>query len=207
MKNWDILVNASKTTAARANIGGTAWREWVDQRNTVWNGFGSNLRTTSGLSTDTYRDQWNANFYNNYALQRQLEDALAGQLRPWCINLITNYRFIKGVLEGSNVGGSHRWEDKVAMGYPSVLTSVNGVDLESVDVTRPYYGPSHDTVNIWLGYARPISRNIRWRIQLNIGNILGKNELVPVSVQPDGSPGAFRIRQGTTWSLTNTITF
>lgn len=207
VKNWDILVNASKTTAARTNIGGTAWREWVDQRNTVWNGPGGNLRTTSGLATDTYREQWNANFYNNYALQRQLEGALAGQLRPWRINLITNYRFIKGVLKGSNVGGSYRWEDKVAIGYPSVLTSVNGVDLESVDVTRPYYGPSHDTVNIWLGYVRPISRNIRWRIQLNVGNILGKNELVPVSVQPDGSPGAFRIRQGTTWSLTNTITF
>ena len=207
MKNWDIMINASKTTAARANIGGNAWREWVDQRNTVWNGVGGNLRTTSGLSTDTYRDQWNANFYNNYALQRQLEGALAGQLRPWRFNLITNYRFTEGLLKGSNIGGTYRWEDKVAIGYPSVMTNVNGVDLESVDVTRPYYGPSSDTVNLWLGYARPITRDIRWRIQLNVSNVFGKNELIPVSVQPDGSPGAFRIRQGTTWSLTNSITF
>ncbi len=207
LRNWDILINASKTTAARSNVGGNVWREWVDQRNTVWNGPGGNLRTANGLTSATYREQWNANFYNNYALQRQLEGAFAGQLRPWRFNVITNYRFNRGLLRGASVGGTYRWEDKVVIGYPSIMTNVNGVELESVDVNRPYYGPRQDTVNLWAGYGRPITRQIRWRVQLNVSNVLGDNELILMSVQPDGSPGRYRIRQGTTWSLTNTFLF
>jgi hypothetical protein len=38
-------------------------------------------------------------------------------------------------------------------------------------------------------------------------NVFGKNELIPINRQPDGSAAAFRIKQGPTWTLSNSFNF
>ena len=52
-----------------------------------------------------------------------------------------------------------------------------------------------------------ITEKIKWRIQLNIRSLGEDVSLVPLSVQPDGTPAQFRIQEGMTWSLTNTFSF
>ena len=68
-------------------------------------------------------------------------------------------------------------------------------------------GPKESTVDLWVGYERKLSKRLTWRIQLNARNVLGNNDLIPITVQPDGSPGASRIPEPKVFSLTNTFKF
>jgi len=206
VKNWDIFVNASRTTASRSNIGGAAMNAWVDARNAVWNGPGGRM-LSSGTGTQTLSDVWNLNFYNNFQLQRLQNGTSMPEIRRWRFNLINNYNFTQGRLRGFKIGGAYRWEDRVGIGYRSTLVNVNGVDLESYDINQPFWGPTTTTVDAWIGYTRRLTDRITWRMQLNGRNLLGKDELIPINAQPDGSAAAYRIRNGPDWSITNTFLF
>lgn len=206
LKNWDIALNVAKTEASRTNIAGNM-ASWIAKRNAVWNGTAGDIRMWNGTGNDSMKAQWNSTFYNNFALQQLLSGANVPELRPWRANLVTNYRLTEGRFKGGNFGGAYRWEDKVSIGYPSVRRTINGVLLDSYDVTSPYWGPSESSVDLWVGFERKIVRDINWRIQLNIRNALGKNELIPINAQPDGSAAGFRIKEGPTWTLTNSFTF
>jgi hypothetical protein len=206
VQNWDIAINAAKTEASRTNIAGNM-RQWIEARNAVWNGTAGDIRMWNGTGTDSIKAQWNSTFYNNFALQQLLSGSNVPELRPWRFNLITNYRLIEGRFKGANVGGAYRWEDKVSIGYPSVRANVNGTMLDSYDITRPFWGPKESSTDLWVGYERRIMRDITWRAQLNVRNAFGKNELIPINAQPDGSAAGFRIKEGPTWTLTNSFTF
>jgi hypothetical protein len=58
-----------------------------------------------------------------------------------------------------------------------------------------------------VGYTRKIFRNINWRIQLNVHHAFEHSKLIPVTVQPDSSPGECRIADGATWEVTNRFRF
>jgi hypothetical protein len=60
---------------------------------------------------------------------------------------------------------------------------------------------------MWVGYERQITDGLKWRIQLNVRNAFGKNELIPITVQPDGSPAGYRISEGRSFFVTNTFSF
>jgi hypothetical protein len=64
-----------------------------------------------------------------------------------------------------------------------------------------------NNIDLMIGYSRRLSKKLGWEIQLNVRNAFGKNELVPVTVQPDGSYAAYRIVECPSWTLTNTIKF
>ncbi len=50
----------------------------------------------------------------------QAKDGTVSQeLREWRINLITNYTFQEGMLKGFSAGGAARWQDDIAIGYPT----------------------------------------------------------------------------------------
>jgi hypothetical protein len=52
-----------------------------------------------------------------------------------------------------------------------------------------------------------LSKNLEYRVQLNVRN-LGKGDyLIPVTVQPDGTVASWRIGAPQIWSLTNTVSF
>ncbi len=206
VKNWDLTLNASRTKAMRSNIGGSALNAWVDARNAVWNGAGGQI-LNSGTGVATLSDMWNNNFYNNYQLQRLQNGTSMPEIRLWRVNLISTYNFVHGPLKGFKVGGAYRWEDKVGIGYHPAIITINGEDLESIDLSKPFWGPSLTTVDAWVGYTRKLSNRITWRAQLNVRNILGENELIPINIQPDGGPAAFRIRNGPNWSISNSFEF
>lgn len=72
---------------------------------------------------------------------------------------------------------------------------------------RNFTDGDRHTFDLWASYSMPLTDSIDWRIQLNIFNAFGKNELVPLHINPDGSPGHLGIREGRSWAITNTFTF
>ncbi len=207
LPNWTISANASKTRATTTNNLGDL-TEWIEARNAIWQGPAGDIRLFNGTpAAETMRYEWNASVWGPYQFEKYKNGTNVQEMRPWRFNVITNYSFRSGFLKDVSVGGAYRWEDKQAIGYPWTYLTIQGKQVETPDLSRPVYGPTDRTVDLWCGYSRRLSEKLRWRIQLNVRNVFGKNELVPVSVEPDGSVGVYRIKEKANWMLTNTFEF
>jgi len=207
-KNWRLTANASKTTAVRTNIGGSALVDFISKFNTALNTTpAGDLRIWWGGfdGTNTALIQWNTTINSNYSLKHLQEGTNVPEMREWRFNGITNYSFDHGFLKGVNVGGGVRYESDIVIGYKPVKGAIAG--SLGYDLSNPYRGPADTNFDVWFGYGRRIWRNIDWSVQLNVRNLFVGNELIPLTVQPDGSPGAYRIRPPQTWQLTNTFRF
>ena len=207
-KNWNVSVNASKTHATQTNIGGSL-KEWIEAVEGLAKGPAGDMRVWWAGDSTTMRTFWDQNVGSQYALLKLLEGSDVPELRPWRFTAVTGYNFDRGVLKGVNVGGAYRWEDSQVIGFP-IKSQVNATtgDTEYVyDVSKPYRGKTENHVDFWIGYGRKLTRKIDWRIQLNIRDVFAKKDLIPVSVEPDGTPAAYRIPELTSWQVTNTFTF
>lgn len=206
--NWRIAFNASKTEAIRTNVGGPVLDELVATIDELMAGpAGDLVRFNSDYSAaNELRNAWNP-WRGQYTLMKLQEGSAASELRKWRYNIITNYTFDTGMLKGFGIGGSYRWQDKVVIGYPVIPDPVNPA-LASFDLTQPFYGPSEDAFDAWISYERKLTDRINWRIQINGRNLFGKDELIPISVQPDGRTwAAARIAPNKEWFITNTFSF
>ncbi|MBE7537808.1 MAG: TonB-dependent receptor plug domain-containing protein [Opitutaceae bacterium] len=207
--NWDVTLNVAKVTAQKTNIftGGANGAFLAEGDKLFIDGLVGQLPRYTGDAPVTLGDQWKQLVSTPLQQLRALNGSSNAEIRPWRCNLVTSYNFSEGSFKGTNIGLGYQWQDKVVIGYPSVFKTVNGVKSETIDIAKPYYGPSDDSVNLWIGYSRKITNKIAWHIQANVTNILGKNELIPINVQPDGSPGALRIKLGPSWTVTNSFSF
>jgi len=206
-ENWNILVNASKATATRNNIGGTALTEFIEgYSNAVQNTAAGDLRIWwGGAGNETALFQWNSNIGSEWTSRKLQEGTDVPELREWRLNAITNYNFTEGKFKGFNVGAGLRWQDSVVIGYRPIPGATD--TQVSFDLSNPYTGPTETNVDLWAGYGRPLNNNIDWRIQLNIRNAFQGDGLIPITVQPDGSPAGFRIAPSQTWAIRNTFSF
>lgn len=208
VKGLDVALNASKTDARRLNIG-KAYSDWIEQRYEDYKGpmgemrlWGNGNWALQKGAGGTVRDKFENEVIPNYMLALALNGSNVSELRPWRFNITTNYTWQNGgILKGSNAGFSYRWQDKQVTGYKLNST------LDGYDIGDPYYGPSEDAFDFWVGYERKISAKINWRIQGNVRNVFASKDLIPITVQPDGSPGAYRIPEPLTWSITNSFSF
>lgn len=205
--NWRIAINASQTKAQRNDVGGAALIEWVElvDRNLADKpgGDAGDIRIWSG-GGNTIRNMWNSTFRSNYALTELLEGTSTPEVREWRFNLITNYRFTEGRFKNWSVGGAMRWEDDVIIGYP---VGTNSEGVTSFDLSNPYHGPANTKIDLSLSYQHKFNNGVRWRVQLNARNVFGDDDLIPITIQADGSVAAARIPEAKTWSITNTIEF
>ena len=211
-----LTANVSKQEASRANIGDLAWNNFITQINTALNlTAAGNLRSTSGTTSATALQAWNANFWASWLSIKGAEGGAVGELRPWRANVIANYDFNQGFLKGVNVGAGYRWQDKVVIGYEynyylnGVLSNANPwtANTAALDLSRPFYGPAETNIDLWIGYHRKLTAKIDWRVQLNVRNVGKGNSLIPVTVQPDGTVAGYRIAPTQVWSLSNTFEF
>ena len=205
-RNWRIEFNASDNTAVQNNVGGAALTQLVTYLNSqLFNADGS--QTPAGkmpqfgnpaLSIDA------SNFgpwLQNYTLLKLQEGTAVSELRKWRYNFITNYTFDSGPLKNFGVGGADRWQETNVIGYPISSTGV-------FNLGSPYYGPSQDSVDLWVSYRHRLTKSVDWKIQLNVTNAFARNGLIPVSIEPDGHTwAAARIKPIQEWSVTNTFTF
>lgn len=205
-RNWRIAFNAAKTEAVRSNVGGPLLDELVTYMDGKIAGRAGDLRrfnaTYDGPGNEV-RTEWN-NWRGQYTLMKLQEGAAASELRKWRYNVVTNYSFSEGLFKGANVGASYRWQDEVVIGYPVVGTGAQA----TFDLSKPYYGPAEDSLDLWIGYERRLTDRINWKIQLNVRNLFDDEDLVPISVQPDGQTWAsVRIKPVQEWFVTNTFAF
>ncbi len=141
----------------------------------------------------------------NFSAITELDGQLAQELREWRYNFITNYKFDEGSLAGINVGGAYRWQDKAAIGY-EFKEAADGTLIP--DINAPFFGPTEDNIDVWVGYTRPImDEKVNWKIQLNIRNLLDDDDLIPVAANPNGAVYAARIVNPLTWELRSSFTF
>ena len=217
-RNWRLTFNATKVEARRSNVGGTNLREFITAYEDALNNTAAgDLRIWwGGAGNETTLYQWRTNVGSEWAQKALAEGTNVPELRKWRFNAITTYNFEEGSLKGLFVGGGVRWQDKVAIGYPPTGFkdgSTTGYENSiTFDLNDPYYGPTETNFDAWIGYTRKLSRqffsrNIEWTIQLNASNIGQGNELIPVTVQPDGTPATFRIAPHQYFTLTNTFRF
>lgn len=126
------------------------------------------------------------------------------ELREWRANAFTNYSFPDdSMLKGFSVGGALRWQDSVATGYE--LKMLEGALVS--DTSKPFYGPDDLAGDLWITHKRKIRDNIDWKIQLNIRNLIGEDDFIPVGTNPDGSLAVVRNPNPTEVFLTNTFSF
>ena len=206
--NWRVAFNASKTEAVRTNVGGPVLDGLVAYMDNLMAGpAGDLVRFNSDYSAaNELRQDWNP-WRGQYTLLKLQENTAASELRKWRYNVVSNYSFRTGMLKGTGVGASYRWQDKVVIGYP-VIPDPKNPTLASFDLSKPYYGPSEDALDLWASYEHKLNDKIGWKIQFNVRNALGKDKLIPISVEPDGKTWAsVRIAPNQEWFITNTFSF
>lgn len=202
--NWNLTFNASQTHAVRKNVGGDAMIEWVkfvdkwfDETNAgdirIWSGGGPTIENT-----------WKSAFRSNYALTELLESTSSSELREWRFNAVTRYGFRDGRLKGVNIGGAVRWGDDAILGYPPVTLEDGSL---SYDLDNPYMGPDDTQIDFFANYTKKLKNGTKWKMQINVRNLFADDELIPLNVQPDGTPAGYRIPSDRTWSITNSFDF
>ncbi len=205
-KNWRITLNAAKTEAIKAEIGGAQYDELISFLDEKMAGFAGDMRRWNGehVPSNTLRTAYNS-FRSRWTLMKLQENAAASELRKWRFNVVTNYSFTEGKLNGLGVGAAYRWQDEVILGYP---VSTDSMGLAVFDLDNPYYGPAEDGLDFWISYKRDLSEKVSWKIQLNVRNAFASDGVVPISVQPDGKTWAsVRTKPVQEWFLTNTFSF
>ena len=223
----DISLNVAKTTAKRLNLA-ASYVDWIEERWQYYKTPAGDIRlwgpgnwAIPTSSSGTVRSKFGNEFMPNYYTSLALSGAQVAELRPWRVNIVANYRFAENTfLKGFNVGVGYRWQDKQTIGYPVVnpdaattgyYVQTNPEDLrnsdEYVDIANPFKGPSEDAIDFWIGYERKLTDRLHWRIQLNVRNAFGSDNLIPVTWNPDNTAGTYRIPEPTTWSVSNTFTF
>jgi hypothetical protein len=199
----------------RDNVGDETFNNLVNRINTLLNTTAAGrLRNGPSTTATTALANWNANFWASWLSVKGQEGNAVPELRRWRANLVADYDFTHGPLKGVNVGFAYRWQDRVIIGYRPVYyvgeqVAANPFVATSAkfDLDHPYYGPAEHNVDVWIGYTHRLSARLNWRTQLNVRNVGKGDSLIPITVQPDGTPAAWRIAPTMVWSLTNTIEF
>jgi hypothetical protein len=203
-KNWNISVNVAKTFASREDIAPTI-ATYIGAMTQFLAGPAGDIRLWGGGATNALRIQWNNNVVIPYQVLLAQKGSNAPEIAPWRYNVVTTYNFTSSALKGSWIGGGYRFEDKRVLGYK--LKNITDPNKISIDVTQPLFGPTDTHFDLWFGYSRKLTSKVNWRIQANLRNVGESTKLVPVSLEPDGSPAFSRIQGGMNWQLTNTFEF
>lgn len=184
----------------------------VDLTN-FWSSYGytSDVRDDNVFGWTTVENYYNLVVVPQVAVQRDLQGQKAPGQRRYRASLLTTYQFQGGMLEGFDIGGAQRWEDRMIIGYYGKASGadVNNLSrLDQSDVTRPIYDSANMYTDLWVGYrTKLMDDKVRLKLQLNVSNVFESGELRPISVDYEGTPNAFRIIDPRRYTLTATFDF
>lgn len=204
----DVSFNITKSHASRTDVA-QSYVDWITTRWQTFQGPAGDMRLWNGNAdsvngAETVRGKVSRESLAGFNLFRALEGADVPELKPWAFNVVANYTFQQDELKGFNIGGGYRWIDKSVTGFP-VITNAAG--NHEFDVSHPYHGKSVGSVDFFVGYQRKLTDKLKWRIQFNVRNAFNPDKLIPVTVEPDGSPAAYRLPEPRVWTVTNTFEF
>lgn len=211
--NWNILVNVSQTEVLRSKVFQDDVNEVLDFIVAELNGIAGDVPLWGpGGQMGRVRV---APFLGQLITNRALLGTPTGEIREWKWNVVTNYDFDEGFLDGFGIGGAVRWEDSQVIGFPPIYVDPQtGAPVErsntaalSVDLDSPIRDESRTTYDLWLKYKLKVFDNIDWRLQLNIYNLFDDKGTTPLHINPDGSYGTEGIRFGRSWQISSTFEF
>ena len=213
-KNLTLSANIGKQKTVTSNTGPIAWDLALEQAARLQQTLGPSgysLWDLRGSPFQRESDQIGQRFTNQVlrpmTLARSLDGTQLPEQREWRINVTARYDFREGPLKGMSVGGSLRYQDKIAGGYPNLLNDDGDV---IPDIANPWFGPDDINGDAFFRYTRPIMDDrVNWSIQLNARNLYRKNgdEDIPIEFNPDGSTTFVRIPVEQQYFLTNTFSF
>lgn len=203
LPNWRLSMNLVKLGTVRANTG----QALLDYSNQVMDNLAKAnlLGVVEGVASIVpFETRFNQQVITGLRGERAKDGAVSQEARKWRANLVTNYDFRQGRLRGFGAGAGVRWQSKVATGYEVTLDARgNQVPV----VSRPFLGSAELNGDLWFSYGRKLTEKVSWKVQLNVRNVIGSGELIPVYTNPDGRTALYRIAPDRNWFLTNTFSF
>ena len=157
--------------------------------------------------SDQIGQRFQNNALNRIILAKSLDGTQLPEQREWRVNVTARYDFLDGPLKGFQVGGSLRYQDAIAGGYPNILDDDGNV---LPDVTKPWMGPDSTDGDLFLRYRRPIMNNrVDWSVQFNARNVYRSSgdRDIPIEFNPDGAVTYVRVPVEQMYFLTNTFSF
>ena len=215
-KQWRILANFASGETVQTNIAPTA-KAVIAKLRPVWDELAGKPRTNypTGFvlgsplpaSVETVGSFVSSTVYIPFATMLATEGSAAAEQRKYRLNFVSNYSFSKeSFLKGWNVTTGVRWQSKLGIGYPAKYKADGSVDL---GIGNPYYAPAETNVDLTVGYGRKLwSNKIDWRSSLQVRNAFASGgDLIPVTVQPNGSVASYRLAPEQRIYLTNSFSF
>ncbi|MDQ8203511.1 TonB-dependent receptor plug domain-containing protein [Pelagicoccus sp. SDUM812003] len=216
-ENWRMTMNASRIKSYRDNLGQTLAPGGEMTMIDYLLDFNERLNTTAMGDLRIWapgganaRDNWNGYADGDIKARLAEEGTVVPENRLWHVNFVTNYDFNDGKFKGFSIGGSARYQSAATLAYKPYydVSEFTGREFLAYDLDTPYKDDAQLDFDLWVGYGKPIMNDkIDWRVQLNIANVGVGDELVPITVQPDGTPAAYRIKAPQQIFLTNTFSF
>jgi len=200
---WSIMFNAVQQEVVRSGSG-PALQALVAERLPIIERFGDLPQDVRGDETVLGRINRTV-IVPIKSVLAQNDSPLVTEIREWRWNLATNYVFSEGGLKGFGVGGGARWQDDVAIGY----AVRNDPELgETLDTDRPFSSGKELNLDLWFSYARPVfGEKVDWKVQLNVRNLDGDDDLIATVANPNGEIAGWRIKEPRSFVLTNTFKF
>jgi hypothetical protein len=234
-RGLSFILNVSQQESVRSNTGAsvrkllfetptstgkpiaTEWRnDWAFN---VPLNVGGIPNTGSRTDINMLANNFQANALNRFNTAAAGDGAAVQELRKWRANAVANYEFQGDRLKGFGLGTGVRWLDKAAVGFPVIslrsdLTPVPAggpallSDVRVSDVRHPYYGPTDTRYDGWISYQRKILKGrVGMKLQLNVRNLFTEDELVPVTINPDGRVAVWSIAEGRKFTFSTKFSF
>ncbi|MBK1875350.1 TonB-dependent receptor plug domain-containing protein [Pelagicoccus mobilis] len=204
-ENWTVALNVGKQETVTSN---TAPVSQVFVKTVFDNIKGSTFEhlidSPVQNEAETFLGRWGRQQFNTMNALVGRDGQVSQEQRKYRVNMMTNYTFGDGRFSGFGVGGALRWQDKVATGYEIVVDD-DGVVIPQLD--KPFMGDDELNGDFWLSYNKKIGNDIDWKVQLNIRNLIGDKDYIPVITNPDGSVAIVRNPNPEEIFLTNTFSF
>jgi iron complex outermembrane receptor protein len=206
-KNWRMKLSAAKTESVESNIG-TMWRTYIEGRESEWAKFYDRAWSGGGIAEpgeETVKDYIDSEIYAQYLdLMAASEGRTSERTSKWRVNFTTNYSFNDGWLDGWNIGGSIRWRDDRAIGFP--LTTVSGSEV--LDVENPWYGAGEKNIDMTIGYKTKLfNKKVNARFQLNIRNVFGDTDPISQKALTTGEVAVYKLQAPRLFVFTATFDY
>lgn len=207
-RNWRIMLNVGQQKTTQTN---TAVENGIiaEAFNEALQAAGLNMLTidagSAGGAIRPIGEFWVQGGLAPIRATRAKDGTRSNEQREWRVSGLTRYTFSQGRLKDFSLGGSFRWEDAAATGYVTVIDTDTGIAIP--DVTRPFMDDGLFNADLFASYERKISKKLTWEVQLNVRNVIGNDDDIPVATNPDGKVAVIRIPNPTVWYLTSTIRF
>ena len=210
--NWSVSLNVGKQETVTSNTGPVAIPVAFEAEERIQANFAgldygwwairdSPFQGESGTLGSRY-----SAVTREMRLQAARDNTVSQEQRKWRVNLTTRYEFTEGVLKGFAVGGSLRYQDEVAGGYPNLLDDFGNV---VPDIANPWLGPDDLNGDLFIRYRRKLTDKINWSVQANARNFYRKNGAkdIPIAFDPDGTVSLIRIPVEQQYFISNTFSF